>query len=270
MISFRNLLALAFIAAPLFGLTQSASAYTILAPDAVVAGKSIVDWTAEWWTWALQSLLATNPLLDDTGAFANVNNNGPVFFIAGGVTPSVTRSFNIPAGRPVLLPLINNVVVDSIPPDPAGTTLAEREAANDAYISAFVNAVDTNSLFASIDGNPVANLSQYLQVTGHFDLGPSQAGSLLEAIGVPAGTDGFPTESGGYWLMIDGLTPGPHTLHFGGAYDAFTPAPNCCSNGESAAFSNDVTDSIGIGVPEPGSAFLLLPALLALARFRRH
>ncbi len=82
--------------------SQPASSTTILPPNSFVAGESIADWTAAWWTWALQAPFAQNPLTDTTGAFANVNNTGPVFFIAGttGNTGPVSRSFQVPGGSP--------------------------------------------------------------------------------------------------------------------------------------------------------------------------
>ena len=245
-----------------------ANAYTILPPNASVAGKSIQDWTAAWWIWVLQSPAATNPLLDTTGAFANVNNDGPVFFIAGN---TATRSFDVPAGRPILLPMINLFDVESVPPDPPEATLLDRQTAADLVVGAFLDAVNKNSLFASIDGNAVANPSDYLEVTGFFDMGPTQAGSLLEAIGLPAGTVAFPTKSGGYWLMIDGLAPGPHELHFGGSagdWSVDTGTPIGIESG--AAFSTDTTDLINVVVPEPASAVLALPWVLTLlAMWRR-
>ena len=40
-------------------------AYTILSPGAVVLGKPIADWTADWWTWGAQAPNGpTNPQLD--------------------------------------------------------------------------------------------------------------------------------------------------------------------------------------------------------------
>jgi hypothetical protein len=255
-------------AASLFGLIlQPANAYTILAPGAVVAGKSIADWTADWWTWSLQAPLAANPLSDTTGASANQNNNGPVFFIAGN---TATRNFDVPAGRPILLPMINLFDVESVPPDPPTATLGDRMTAVDLVVQAWLNAVDTGSLFASIDGNAVVNPANYLEVTGYFDMGPTQAGSLLESFGLPAGTDAFPTKSGGYWLMLDGLAPGLHELHFGGASDGWSVDTGTPIGIESLGpFSTDTTDFINVVVPEPASAFLLfsgLAALLALCR----
>jgi hypothetical protein len=161
---------------------HAAGAYTILSPGAVIAGKSIADWTAEWWTWAFQAPNNANPLNDPDGRFAHVQNNGPVFFIAGN---SATRGFTVPAGKPILFPLINIVDLESVPTDDPKFSLSEREAVTSTVTSGWVSAVDRASLFASIDGTPVANPSQYLEETGFFDMGRVQAGSLLEGIGYP-------------------------------------------------------------------------------------
>jgi len=248
--------------------SQPASAYTILPSHSIVAGKTITDWTADWWTWALQAPVAANPLTDTTGAFANVNNNGPVFFIAGttGQSASVTRSFQAPAGKPILIPLINFFDTEPAEIDPPSATLDDRKNAADLVVAGWLNAVDPASLFASIDGSPAANLAQYLEVTGLFSMGPTQAGSLIASFGVPVGAELYPTKAAGYWLMIDGLAPGSHTLHFGGSSDAFTPDANCCTTSEVSAFSTEVADSIV--VPEPASALLILTGLVGLSALR--
>jgi hypothetical protein len=256
-----------WVAIVLFSVTivasSKAAAYTILAPDSTVAGQSIADWTAAWWTWALQAPAAKNPLADTTGAFANVNNNGPVFFIAGtdGLSGPANRSFTIPAGKPVLVPLINFFDTEPAEIDPPTATLDDRKNAVNAVVAGWLNAVKPATLFASIDGIPVANLSQYLEVTDLFSMGPTQANSVVASFGVPVGADLFPSKAAGYWLMIDGLSPGPHTLHFGGSSDAFTPGTNCCTNSEIAAFTTDTTAHI---VPEPAAWLVLMPGLVAV------
>ena len=255
----------AIAALGLIGLTaQPATAYQVMAPDAVVAGKSIADWTAAWWAWALQAPVATNPILDSNGAYANVNNNGPVYFVAGN---TADRTFNVPAGKPILLPLINVTDTESIPPDVPGTPLTDRETAANLFVDAFMGAVNTGSLFASIDGSPVVNISNYQEVTGLFGFGPSQPGSLLDAIGVTAGTDTYPTKSGGYWLMIDGLSQGPHTLSFGGSAGDFLVDTPIGPLGL-AAFSTETTDSIE--VPEPATGLLLISAIAGMMAIRRR
>jgi hypothetical protein len=242
-----------------------ASATTVLQPNSVVAGKSIADWTAAWWTWVLQSPAAQNPLTDSTGQFANANNDGPVFFVAGsnGFSSPVNRTFVVPANRPLLLPMINFFDTEPSILD-LGAALADRQFAANIVVGNWVSSVNTASLFASIDGAAVSNPSQYLQVSGLFSAGPTLAGSFAESLIISAGDVLDPTKSGGYWLMIDGLTLGSHTLHFGGSSNEFTTLPNCCTNGTFPAFSQDNTISITV-VPEPSSAWTLLLGLIALS-----
>jgi hypothetical protein len=50
-------------------------------------------------------------LLDTTGAFAGVDNNRPVFFIAGTFSTgdaagAADRTFDVPAGKPLLIPML--------------------------------------------------------------------------------------------------------------------------------------------------------------------
>ena len=122
--------------------------------------------------------------------------------------------------------------------------------------------MDTKSLFATIDGTPVANPASYLEVTGIFSAGPIEPDSYLNTVfGISPGVEAFPINSGGYWLMISGLTPGPHELHFGGAARAWSVDTPVGPQGL-PAFSTETTDFIN--VPEPGSALLLVTALALL------
>jgi hypothetical protein len=63
-----------------------------------------------------------NVFADTTGAKANDNQSGPVFFIAGttGGAP-VSRDFTIPQGKFVLFPLINWVTANGADPGFAST-----------------------------------------------------------------------------------------------------------------------------------------------------
>jgi hypothetical protein len=200
---------------------------TILDPQSCVDGATIAAWTGRWWTWGLQAPAAGNPLTDTTGADANVNNGGPVFFIAGTFSPPNTadRTFDVPAGKPVLLPMINffDVEGQGIAPSP-GVDTSHGEAALRASMKALIAAdlANVTSLHAEIDGVAVKNPYFYKEISGFFSMGKAQPGSLLDSIGVPAGTPTCTTISGGYWLMIEGLTPGEHTLTFGGTQAAFS------------------------------------------------
>lgn len=66
-------------------------------------------------------------------------------------------------------------------------------------------------------------------------MGPTELGSLAEAIGAPVGVALSLTKASGYWLMVEGLAPGPHTLEFGGTL--------------STGFSSMTTDHIVVVAP---------------------
>src|SRR5262249_42606793 len=103
-----------------FVMAAKSGTYTIDAPNAIVDGKTIAQWTQDWWTWALQSPAYKNALDDTTGKYAHVGNGDHqnaqgdqdqpgVFFIAGtqGTATDATRTFTVPQGDALLVPMIN-------------------------------------------------------------------------------------------------------------------------------------------------------------------
>ena len=72
-------------------------------------GKSFGQWTVDWWNWAYSTPKSNNPVYDQTGQNAHVNQAGPVWFLAGtfGENRIVRRSCTIPYGKAVLFPVIN-------------------------------------------------------------------------------------------------------------------------------------------------------------------
>ena len=262
----RNTCALA-VAGVLALAAPSADATTIFPPGAMVAGKSIDDWTAAWWTWAAGLPATGNAFDDPTGALAHQHNGGPVFFVAGyfslpaGYTqPPVMRSFSVAAGRPILIPLVNLGVFQF------------SQADETAIISSF----NASNLTAIIDNVPVPNLSQYVETTGFFSAGPIRPNTIGSTIlatpgfpGVPPDclpTDLCPGLSTGYWLMLD-LSPGVHVIDTGGTASVTFP-PDLGGGGLTFTVGTDYT--ISVVAPEPASALLLLPGLLGIAAIRRR
>src|SRR5262245_38975267 len=90
----------------------------VLPNSAEVAGRTIPEWSAEWWKWVFSVPAGRNPLTDEDGRWATNNNAGPVFFLAGviAISSTQTRSFEISEDQYVLMPLLNtwtdNVAVD--------------------------------------------------------------------------------------------------------------------------------------------------------------
>jgi hypothetical protein len=133
-------LRLGIVGAALLGLIlQRANAYTVLSPGAIVAGKSITLLTA------------------DGGPGVCRLHSMPIHC-------SIPLA-HLPAGTPILLPMLNLFDVEpSITPPPV-VTLDDRKTAADAVVQAWLGAVIKSSLFASIDGNTVANPADYLAAT---------------------------------------------------------------------------------------------------------
>jgi hypothetical protein len=195
----------------------------VLNPNDTVSGETITQWTEDWWRWAWQAPASSNPASDPDGRFAHVNGNdgsGPVFFISGSPSQdaaSVTeRDITVPAGKAILFPLIN--VIDAEGPGiPASIPGLNPIATTNLVISDFMSHVNKDTLFANIDGVGVKNPLAYSERTGIFSLGPVQDGSVLNSFGVSAGTPTPTTKADGYWLMLNGLPQGDHTLAFGGS-----------------------------------------------------
>jgi hypothetical protein len=225
---------------------MSKNSDVIVKPHATFDGKTIGDWTAAWWDWLLDAPASQDPLTDTTGAFQNVNNTLPVFFLAGTGGGTAVRGdpnpIQVPEGTPILLPLVN--AASSSPTDAFfvaphnGSTVAQ--ITHDQLITERAITDPSTHLFASIDGVaiPEQELRTHFEKTGLFSMGPVQPGSFANhgadvgflGTNVPVGTELGPARAEGYWLMLNGLSnvdsngsqPGDHTLTFGFTSPGFT------------------------------------------------
>ena len=191
--------------------------------------------------WALGAPASGNPLLDEDGVLAQVGNNGPVFFVAGSILGAPTvRTFTVPAGRPIFFPVINNLLIETPPPECAGSVACAL-----ARVSPFID--DATALKATLDG-------LNLLATGVSAF--RQTSSALFSIALPddnlfgAPKGSYDAVSDGYWVAVEGLSAGPHTLIFGATSEGLLV---------------DVTANLR--VPEPGTlGLVLLGALAATGR----
>jgi hypothetical protein len=213
--------------------------FNIFDPHATVEGHTIADWTAEWWNWAFEAPASKNPFTDPTGAFQNINNDEPVFFLAGTFGGSETRGANdpidVPEGTPVLFPLINGLSTPALfsegfqQPGESDRHAVDREIAE---FTAIVTDPARSKIFASIDGIaiPEKELRAHFEVTDFFSMGPVEVGSVAHKVfHLTPGTPLEPAKAAGYWLMAElsnqdcnGSDPGDHTLTFGGAIPGFS------------------------------------------------
>jgi hypothetical protein len=235
------------------GVVLSPSSFQVVDPTRSVAGLSQLTLSQQFWQWSLAIPADTNPLLDTTGAFANTNNGGPVFFVAGNTGGTSTRNFTVPEGKPIFFPIVAAFDAE-LPAD------VSSGACDLACAFGFIPYVaGATNLVATLDGQNLLTYPSYRQTSTSFfqtDVAPS----LSAALGFPPAYAGvLETVSDGYWVAVTGLARGPHTLVFGGEF------PESGPNG----FSLHMTANIN-AVPEPNSAFLMLLGLGAVwAAFRR-
>jgi len=64
---------------------------------------------AQWWQWALETPTAQNPVLDPTGEFCDINQNGKYWLLAGTFGGDAERWCTIPAGKSLFFPVVNTV-----------------------------------------------------------------------------------------------------------------------------------------------------------------
>jgi len=213
----------------------------VYAPHANVRGATLAEWSADWWAWAMSFPSSSNPLLDATGAQAQKGDVGKAFFLAGvgfGGPSTVTRTVSIPMGTPVFVPVLNSIADETEPDDvgPDHFTVAELRQ----FAAGFIGAPNeigpaSNVLAASLDGSAITDLTAHREQSPAFSYSIPTTDNLWDLVlpGVTHTT--APAVSDGYWLMLQPLQQGHHTLHL--AASANTPF---------GSFSQDVTYEINV------------------------
>lgn len=177
-----------------------------LAVEVVPPNSHTPQLATQWWQWAMSFPEENSPVADHTGAKCAFGQSGNIWFLAGGFGSSkIRRTCHLPKGKTLFFPLVNMVYWRA--QDAVGFT-CER-----AKMLAALNNDTALDLFAEIDAIPIANLKQYRVASDQcFDVfarAPKSAG-LYNA---------YPSATDGYWLQIRPLSPGRHTLKFGGRYN---------------------------------------------------
>jgi hypothetical protein len=180
----------------------------VFEPGASVAGRSPSQLAGEWWQWALGAPDASNPVSDQTGDQCGYGQDGPVWFLAGAFGSfKVRRVCKVPAGKVLFFPVINRVMFTQ--PRTSYTCEEARlrvEANNDRALE----------LFAELDGVAIENVEKYRASSdGCFE-------TFARILAVERPYPFQPAAASGFWLSLEPLSPGRHTLKFGGKY----PGPN--------------------------------------------
>lgn len=185
--------------------------------DSSPYGNTYGEWTARWWQWLLSIPKDTNPNLDATGKDCDEGQAGPVWFLAGSFGGSFTRSCTVPAGKALLVPVLNTLfgagAFDCEPTVPG--VLCNL---NTLRQSAEANQDDPPTLEVKVDGARVENLRDFRVQSPAMILTYPEGNviSFLFGTDVPAGTY-TPNVTDGYWLILAPLSRGKHTIRVKGA-----------------------------------------------------
>ena len=206
----------------LLAATIPANAVEVLAPGSEVEGKTIAEWTTDWWKWAFAQSKPTDAFTDQTGDNAGVNQAGPVFFIAGTAGGDANRSFTVPGDKYLLLPMLN-----------AENSYLETGLMGQELQQSVIDLINgADNLVAKINGETIPNLFAYREQSASFEFDVAENNPF----GVTPGKSGE-AYGDGYYLMLAPLGSGKHTLEFGGALPSLD-------------FSVAVKDTV-TAVPEP-------------------
>ena len=189
--------------------TLDTTAINVLPAHSTVAGKTIGQWTAEWWKWAAAFSAGNDPISDTSGKFANLNQRGPIFFVAapGGTSD---KTYTVPKDKYLLIPLLD-VELSQL-------ELGFSAAPADVQQAATGFADQITEVHATIDGQTIPNLFDHREASGQFEF----VAAPDNAVGIfPADSNTtLPASSGaafadGYWLMLAPFK-GQHVINFGG------------------------------------------------------
>jgi hypothetical protein len=175
------------------------SSSILFPPESNPYGVSYSEWTARWWNWLLSIPSENNPANDLTGMNGTLNQDGPVWFLAGTVGGMARRTCTIPSGLSILLPILNH-----------GGTFADEPtiSSEDELVFHTRNEIELISkLEVQIDELNITGLDRYRVQSPVFEV-VLPTSNLFG--GNPGPTRGF---SDGYWLFIKPFGLGNHHIH---------------------------------------------------------
>lgn len=193
-------------------MSASPASFTIISPSNSQAqtGKSYSEWSAVWWQYVFEIPLDNNPIFDTTGANCNFGQSGAVFFLVSTAGGSATRNeCRVPAGKILFFPLLGFARFKEL-------TDPQPEVSLRAVIKGFSKS--TRELQANIDGEDIS-ISLNPQTTPLRTLSPAGFFTVLAPEnnvfgGIPGRS--YDLVSDGFYLLVAPLSPGAHTIKFGG------------------------------------------------------
>lgn len=200
------LFTLGLLAFMLTAVSSSLQAHTKTA-NPEVYGKTIGDWGLSWWSWALGFPVATNPILTDGNVDCAAGQKGDVWFLAGTFGAKAERTCTVKKGKALLLPILNAI---TFAPDFCKDVTSCRVDADNTQTQG-----GKFEWSCTIDGKPCIFNNTAVRAQSQplpLNLKPGTLATEADGFGLAPGIRKIAI-SDGYWLMLDPLKPGTHTLH---------------------------------------------------------
>jgi hypothetical protein len=162
------------------------------APYGIPYGK----WLAKWWNWTQSMPASQHPRDDYTPEKCQVNQQGPVWFLADQLGGREERTCTIPEGKSIFIPLLVGECEYSTPEIKSDDDLRRCATAGNEY----------GVIEATVDGLKLKNLEQYRTQSGFSNF------TIVERniYDTPAGT--FKGLADGFSVFLEPLPLGKHDV----------------------------------------------------------
>ena len=199
-------------------LCQAVAVASVLVVPSVSKADLLQDLSAQWWQQVLSIPTAANPLTEVTGANCMVGQRGNVWFLTGIFNSggTLSRSCSVPEGVSLFFPIVNSLQVNI--PNTCGQRGPMSVDKMRVIAAVFIDGI--SGMTATLDGAPLAGITRIKSI-------PFVSAFPVENIFVapcngdlPAGIYS-PSVDDGYYVKLDGLSVGKHTLHFTATSSAF-------------------------------------------------
>jgi hypothetical protein len=168
----------------------------VYAKDSTPYGIPYGEWLAKWWNWTVSIPAGQHPRDDYSPEKCQINQQGPVWFLADQLGGREERTCTIPAGQSIFIPLLVGECEFSTPELKSDEDLRRCASAGNEY----------GVIEATVDGVKVKNLEQYRTQSGFFNITIVE-GNIYET---PPGT--FRGFADGFFVFLEPLPPGKHRV----------------------------------------------------------
>ena len=172
---------------------------------------------AAWTRWVMALPYSTGPISDSTGAACASGQDGKDWFLAGTAGGSAERACDVPAGKHLVVPLLNwfCAFFPELFPDDEAVAQGVAEMVGGAAslpdgVCELTLELDGVDLLAGLDAS-----SELFGITEQpFEIDANDD-HFASAEGFAGGV--MPAVTAGYYVRLGPLAPGDHVLEFGGA-----------------------------------------------------